>query len=208
MTGESLPLFEGGLTVFILLLALLIVAIIKRPGVVNHRGGRILVFSIFLVMPILALVAGTSTHLEKSKTTAFCLSCHVMEPYGKTLLIDDSDEYLPASHYQNNRITRDHACYSCHTTYTMFGDVRAKMNGFKHLLVNYVGTLPDEIELYEPYDNRECLHCHDDGRDFEDVHEDDREDLITGETSCLECHDLAHPIDEVAGMEMWKETVR
>ncbi len=32
---------------------------------------------------------GTSSELEHAKRTEFCLSCHIMEPYGKSLRVDD-----------------------------------------------------------------------------------------------------------------------
>ena len=66
---------------------------------------------------------GFALHLEHAKSTEFCVSCHVMEPYGTSLHFDDLD-YLPASHFQNNLVPREKACYTCHTQYTMFGDVR------------------------------------------------------------------------------------
>jgi hypothetical protein len=56
----------------------------------------------------------------------------------------------------------DEACYTCHTNYAMFGGFRAKIHGLKHVFVHSLGTPPppEAIKLYDPYDNRECLHCH------------------------------------------------
>ncbi|MEI9815368.1 MAG: hypothetical protein WDO18_23165 [Acidobacteriota bacterium] len=51
-----------------------------------------------------------------------------MEDYGRSLYIDDPS-YVPAQHYQNALVPRDHACYTCHTQYTMFGTVQAKLKG-------------------------------------------------------------------------------
>ena len=62
-----------------------------------------------------------------------------MEAYGKSLRIDDPS-YIPASHFQNNRIPRNEACYTCHTNYAMFGGVKAKIGGLKHLAIYYFGT--------------------------------------------------------------------
>ncbi len=58
--------------------------------------------------------------MEHATSTKFCLSCHVMEDFGRSLYVDDPS-YIPAMHFQNNRVPRDHACYTCHTDYTMFG---------------------------------------------------------------------------------------
>ena len=56
----------------------------------------------------------------------------------------------------------DHACFTCHTDYALFGDYKAKWRGVHHVLVQYLGKIPkpEEIKLYTAYNNRECLHCH------------------------------------------------
>ena len=51
-----------------------------------------------------------------------------MEVYGESLLLAD-ERHLPAAHFQNGRVDREHACFTCHTQYTLFGDMKAKMTG-------------------------------------------------------------------------------
>jgi len=92
-------------------------------------------------------------HIERSKTLAFCTSCHVMEKYGKSLHVDDAS-YLPAAHFQNNRVPRDKACYTCHTDYTLYGGFKSKLRGLRHLYVQYLGKIPEKIVLYNAYNNR------------------------------------------------------
>ena len=104
--------------------------------------------------------------MERSKTVAFCTSCHVMERYGHSLHVDDDRATSPAQHYQYNRVPRETACFACHTNYTMYGDYKAKLRGLRHVWVQYIGTIPEKIALYTPYNNRECLHCHDGARSF------------------------------------------
>src|SRR5262245_13859557 len=183
----------------------LILLLSRRPELVAARGGRILAFIAFFLLPIGASVVGFQMQVEYSKTTEFCLSCHVMEPYGKSLQIDDSSA-IPAQHFQNARVPRDHACFTCHTTYAMFGDLKAKMGGLRHMYHNYIGTIPEKIELYEPYKNRECLHCHGGARTFEesDMHKDIRADLESNATSCLECHNMVHDVAELDKVKLWK----
>lgn len=185
----------------------LILMILRRPSLTRHRIGQGVILLAFLPMPLLIFWMGTNRHIELSKRTEFCVSCHVMRQYGETLMIDDPD-YVPAAHFQNRRIPRDRACFTCHTSYTMYGDLEAKMRGLKHVWVNYLGTIPDELELYEPYRNRECLHCHDGARSFEenDIHVDIRGELETDEISCLECHDMIHPTDEICSLPKWEGT--
>lgn len=193
-----------GITALALGIAALILLIAYRPSLTDARGGKILAFLAFFMMPILLTWVGTSAHIQHSKSTSFCLSCHVMEPYGESLRIDDPS-HVPAFHYQNNLTPRDEACYTCHTTYTMFGDVSAKLNGMKHVYVNYIGTIPEKIELYRPYQNRECLHCHEGARSFEEQedHADLRGEIASNETSCLECHVDIHDVHSLEGKPMW-----
>lgn len=185
----------------------LISLVVLRPTLVAARGGRILAFLSLFLLPLLVTGIGTSAQVEHSKTTEFCLSCHVMEPYGRSLRVDDPS-YVPARHFQNNRVPREAACFTCHTNYTMFGDYKAKLRGLRHVYVNYIGTIPKQIKLYEPYNNRECLHCHGGARSFEanDVHQSVRAELAKGSTSCLECHSTIHNVHALAGVKMWNET--
>lgn len=201
-----MPYLDEAVVAVVLAAIALITLLVLRPSLTAVRGGRILAFLAFLVLPVLATAMGLSAHMEKSKTTEFCLSCHVMEPYGQSLRVDD-ESWLPAQHYQNNRIPRDHACFTCHTDYTLFGDYKAKLRGLRHVYVNYIGTIPAEIKLYEPYNNRECLHCHAGARSFEesDLHKEIRADLGANKTSCLECHDAVHNVHELKGKTLWKE---
>ena len=80
---------------------------------------------------------GAAEQMQRTEQTQFCLSCHIMEPYGKSLLVDDAT-YLPAAHYQNGRIPRDQACYTCHTDYVLYGTALIKIRGLRHVYVQYI----------------------------------------------------------------------
>lgn len=181
--------------------------LVARPDLTAQRAGKALAFIPFFILPVLVTWFGTNAHMERAKETKFCLGCHVMEPYGKSLRVDDQS-WVPAAHFQNNRIPRDAACFTCHTTYTMFGDYAAKLKGIKHTWIYYLGTIPKEIKLYEPFRNRECLHCHGGSRKFEDndTHTAIRADLESNKTSCLECHNTIHNVHELDKAKIWKPT--
>ena len=198
------------LITLIVISSALIIDVILKPSITSHRSGKILAFVALCILPLLVGFLGASEHLERSKKTAFCLSCHVMEDYGKSLYVDDK-EYVPANHFQNNRIPRDKACYTCHTDYTMYGDVNAKLRGLRHLYVQYIGTIPDTLKLYSPYNNRECLHCHEGARSFvENPHHSETPTMLASITSnqlsCISsgCHDVIHNVHELNGVEFWK----
>lgn len=183
----------------------LVAVLMRRPGLLRMAGGHVLVFLGLLVLPALAFAVGFGQHTERAKRTEFCVSCHVMEPYGASLWID-STEHLPATHVQNARVDQDRACYVCHTSYTMFGGLQAKLNGLQHLYVNYVSGPPDRLQLYQPYQNRECLFCHGEARSFveNDLHADLRGELDRDEVSCLECHDRIHDVGQLTAFEAWE----
>lgn len=145
--------------------------------------------------------------MEHSKRTEFCLSCHIMEPYGKSLYVDDKG-YIAAAHFQSHRVPAGQACFTCHTDYTMFGDVRAKLRGLRHLYVYYLGKPMNPIHLYTPYNNRECLNCHTGARSFEEssTHQAMMPELKSNNLSCLSsgCHDTVHNTAELGKVKLWR----
>jgi cytochrome c-type protein NapC len=188
---------------------ILIALIVWRPGLTATVGGKILAFFVLFVMPLLCAGMGVNYHIERSKRTEFCLSCHEMEPYGRSLMVDDP-AHLAAAHFQNHRVPADEACYTCHTNYAMFGGFRAKMHGLRHVYIHYLRTppAPEAIKLYDPFHNRECLHCHEGARSFEEgaVHTADPDllpALKANKTSCLSCHDVVHNVGDLGKQKFW-----
>jgi len=188
--------------------------LMTRPSIAQLKLGRVLAFAGLFMIPLFALTLGVADHVERSKSTEFCLSCHVMEPYGKSLLVDDR-AMIPAVHYQNHLVPRDKACFTCHTDYSMYGDVKAKLGGLRHLYVNYVTGPPKKIALYTPYNNRECLHCHGGARSFEEGATHTAEpgtiaEIKANRLSCVSsgCHDGAHNVAALGEATLWKEAVK
>jgi cytochrome c-type protein NapC len=183
-----------------------------RAELTRGRGGKILAFIALCILPVFAVWAGVREHLDRSTSTQFCLSCHVMSDFGQSLYVDDKS-YLPAAHFQNNLVPRDHACFTCHTDYTMFGDYRAKWRGLHHVYVQYFGKVPKpaEIKLYTAYNNRECLHCHAGARKYEQASSHHRDPNMlalaaANRLSCISsnCHDIVHDVDTLNGATFWK----
>jgi cytochrome c-type protein NapC len=199
-----------------LLLTLVIITIVligivaAAPGITAGRAGKVLAFLALFIFPIMVATMGTAEHMERSKQTSFCLSCHIMEPYGRSLHVDDAT-YLPAAHFQNSRVPRDEACYTCHTDYVLYGSVRAKIRGMHHVSVQYVTGPKPPVHLYTPYNNRECLHCHEGARSFEQgaTHNADPEimqQIRDNKMSCLSsgCHDTIHNVAQLNNVKYWK----
>ena len=185
---------------------LLALAIALRP----RLGDKPFAFVALFALPAVAALMGVNEQLERSHETRFCTSCHVMERYGRSLKVDDAT-LLAASHYQGGRVPRDRACFTCHTEYTMYGDLNAKLRGLRHVYVNYLGKAPAKLKLYTPYKNRECLHCHEGTRRYlgAQTHQEpaDRfEKMGKDQVSCVnaDCHGSVHAADEVDTLPLWE----
>lgn len=184
-----------------------------RASLTRSREGKMLAFVALFLLPIAAVGLGFSEQMDRAQSRTFCLSCHVMTDYGRSLLINDPS-YVPARHYQNNLVPRDRACYTCHTDYTMFGGVNSKARGLRHLYVQYFGTVPKpaDIKLYTPYNNRECLYCHLGARTFEEASAHHKTpDMLTrvksNKLSCISggCHEFIHDVGSLKDATFWKE---
>jgi cytochrome c-type protein NapC len=205
--------FTGPIIVLVFLTAAVIAVVVARPGITASRGGKILAFLVLFLLPVLCAVMGVSSEMSRAETTAFCLSCHTMTDYGKSLYIDDPN-HLPAAHFQNHRVPAEEACYTCHADYALFGSVKVKLAGLRHVYVYYLGTPPaaKNIKLYHPFSNANCLHCHLGARSFEEgvVHNADPATLPaikSGKLSCLSsgCHEVVHDIANLQTGKFWKE---
>src|SRR5262245_58107704 len=194
---------EPTIVIAVILISIALIAyLVIRPSITATRAGKILAFVALFVFPILAGGMGASEHMQHSTTTGFCLSCHVMEHYGKSLHVDDRS-FIPAVHYQNHLVPQNNACYTCHTDYVMFGGLRSKLRGLNHVYVQYIGAVPEHPKLYKPYNNRECLHCHLGARSFEEgaTHNQDpktMELVKANQLGCTSagCHNSVHNIDQ------------
>ncbi len=177
-----------------------------HPSIIRGATGKILAFIGLCVLPALCVAAGMSTHMARSEQTKFCISCHSMENYGKSLYVDDP-KYLPAAHFQNHRVPPGTACYACHADYTIYGPLKDKLQGVKRIYIQYVGRPPDKIEMSGGYSNLQCLHCHAGARGFEGnpVHVALMDSLKTNQMSCLTsgCHDTIHNASQVDQLKMW-----
>lgn len=184
---------------------------LRLPRLSTGRGGKLLLLAALLVMPLLLAFVGVTSSLSASKHKEFCTSCHEMQVYDTSLHIDDP-EFVPARHYQNRLVPQETACYTCHTDYTLYGDVEAKLTGMKHVWVHYFGDVPPvgEVALYQPYPNDNCLQCHRGARGFEKKPAHTSKDvtleqLYANQKSCVAkgCHDKIHDIDNLGAADLY-----
>lgn len=197
-----------GILVALIGLTLVLTAVfLVRPSITAGVTGKILAFVALCILPALCIAVGMSTHMQRSEQTKFCISCHAMENYGKSLYVDDAS-YIPAEHFQNHRVPADQACYACHADYTIYGPLKDKLAGMTRIYMQYVSTPPKTITISGGYNNRQCLHCHSGARSFEEnpVHIAIMDTLKSNQTSCLSsgCHDTAHNASKVDQLKMWR----
>ncbi len=193
------------LIVIVTAVAALVALVAYAAGhLTENRLGRLVLLAGLALLPLTVTGAGVAVGVSESSQTQFCMGCHEMEPYGKSLFVDNATS-LAAVHYQKRLISRDSTCYSCHTDYALFGDAKAKFNGLRHVWVHYFGTVPEKPKLYQPYPNYNCLHCHNDARGYLESapHKEHRAELQSGARSCLSCHDVAHDLEGVKAQNFW-----
>src|SRR6188474_3611083 len=166
-------------------LAIIALVAVGAGALDGHTVGRLVLLVAIVALPLLLSLANFSYGVSESSSTRFCLSCHEMQAHGKSLFADNR-QALAAVHYQSRLVDRQTACYSCHKDYAMFGDVKAKLNGLRHVWAHYITGVPKKLELYQPYPNSNCLHCHDDARRFAEgpAHRPVLDGLYAGTTSC------------------------
>jgi len=167
----------------------------RRSGLTSM--GKQLMFVTVAVLPVAVVFFSYSYGMQASETVHACGECHVMDPWVNNLH-DPKADTLAAVHYKNRYIQENH-CYTCHSDYGMFGTGKAKMEGLKHIFYNTFGGYETPIKIASPYSNLRCLNCHGESQKFLDPAKhpkEDMPDLISGKTSCLDCHGPAHPPQE------------
>src|SRR5687768_4562334 len=133
-------LMPGGAEQTLVAGALVVALLVAALGLAGFRQlsrsvwGRVALLVAAVLLPVSVSLAGLRGGVAESSRTRFCLGCHEMKDHGRSLFVENPRS-LAAVHYQNRLIDRDTACYSCHTDYAMFGDIKAKLNGLRHVSV-------------------------------------------------------------------------
>jgi len=189
---------RAGLVLMTLSVALtLYVLATRRQRLLDVQSKWMLFFGL-CVFPVPVTLLSAGVGMEESKQVAFCGSCHQpMGPFVEDMRNPGSDA-LAAVHYKNWLIQRDH-CWTCHSDYGIAGTARAKLTGLNHIARATLGSWEPPIELSSPYSWSICLGGHGNSARFRaprgdaSAHEGVVEAVLSGETGCTDCHNLAHP---------------
>jgi cytochrome c nitrite reductase small subunit len=165
---------------------------IERDGLTT--GAKLWLLVALVVFPLGTTFLAYSHGMAASETVMACGECHVMRPWVDDLR-NPKSESLAALHYKNRYIQENH-CYTCHSDYGLSGTISAKWQGLGHIVRETTGAYSRPIKIAHPFPNTRCLACHAESQKFLTAAGHPVEDLpklISGETSCLECHGPAHP---------------
>lgn len=197
----SSPLVALSLSCAALAAAILVWYLVRRPPL-GWSTKVILLFGI-AVLPIATATTGNVVGYEQTKTRSFCGGCHVMEPFTDDAASPTS--LTLAARHSRNAGFGEESCYTCHADYGMFGAVATKLNGLRHVYHYYTSyrslslaeALP-RIDLYEPFPNQTCMHCHSTRVPSWELigdHAALADEVRAGEVSCASpgCHGPAHP---------------
>lgn len=188
------------LAVCLLSIFLIIKIILKDPEKITKPSGKWVLLVVFFVLSPIAYLLNFSVAIEDSKKVEFCNSCHIMHGYVNGLKDPDSED-LSSVHYQYRWIADDQ-CFTCHSDYGLFGNMKAKMTGIRHVWAYYTGY-ETPVELYGTYNNAICLRCHAPVNSFQETEEHEKyaDDILSNKMSCIgvDCHVKPHP------EEAWKK---
>ena len=147
-------------------------------------------------IPLFITGVGTILVFERAERVEFCASCHVTMKVFVDDMKDPASKSLAALHFKNKYIP-DNQCYACHTSYGLFGTVEAKKEGLNDVYKYYTRTFHLPIQLRHPYPNTDCLKCHAGSAKWLSAHEDYKDQIFSGEATCMQCHADTNPAHTV-----------
>lgn len=201
------PLNAVALTCAALSAVLVLWFLIRRPMLT--RTTKLVLLLGMGIFPIGTAMTGNYAGYEATKERSFCGSCHVMKPY--TADSSDPNSVTLAARHGRNAMFGAQNCYTCHADYGMFGTVKTKIGGMRHVYLYAtefhsmsLEEARDKIHILKPFQNSTCMHCHStENPGFNAVidHKSILDRVRTGTVSCASagCHGPAHPFSKRGG---------
>lgn len=173
--------------------ALIAYVLSRKPEWRVTRAAKWTLLVGFFLLPCTTMLLGNVVGFHRVRQS--CAECHTMDPWIADMKNPES-KTLAARHYQNRWINEDQ-CYTCHTGYGLAGNLQAKIGGMKHVWHYYIGGVPSEIRIKQPFPVATCLHCHAETPGYRKIEQHvDPEfapKIAGGQMSCFECHEAPHP---------------
>ncbi len=180
-----------GVSVFLVEAALLFWLVLKGKELSNPVKWMALIA--LIIGPILLVFLANFHVFDNSKTVDACANCHVMRPMVNDME-DKESMTLAARHYKNKWINKDQ-CYGCHKDYGLNGKMKAKMDGYRHLMKYITSTYVEPITYRGIFKNANCGSCHYEKPNFMavEMHQPLFASFKDEKISCTNCHGKAHP---------------
>jgi cytochrome c nitrite reductase small subunit len=180
---------------------LLLFSLVRYRGRTPGLVAWVTVLLAAVVVPLVSTGFGTVLMFEKAEKVEFCESCHLTMQSFVDDMHNPNSISLAALHYKNRYIP-DNQCYTCHTSYGIFGTVEAKASGMVDVYKYYTRTFHLPVAMRSPYPNHDCLKCHADSAKWRDaaggVHTAIQDQLFSDQLKCLDCHGSDHPAHTLA----------
>jgi len=190
----SLEIIEIVGLILVLIEGVTLLRLFKKTGKLKPSVKRLAFLSI-IAIPVMIMFTANYHVFETSKTVEACMNCHVMKPMGNDMLNPES-QTLAARHMTNNWIKEDQ-CYGCHKDYGLNGTLKAKTDGYRHLMRYITKTYTEPIIYRGEFNSNNCLSCHQGTPTFDNlkVHQPVVLNLEkeSSTISCMNCHGKAHP---------------
>lgn len=195
--------------VIVIIVGVVLCLALRRTAYYSPLYKRLAPFAL-LAVPLAVVALGNYHVFEGTQEVSSCLRCHVMLPIANDM-IDPESMTLAARHYKNRWIATKQ-CYTCHKDYGLNGTIKAKMDGFRHLVKYTLRTYEEPIRFVGRFNNDNCLQCHRKTAKFEEIksHRTIRERLETNRIGCIRCHGFPHPtpLERTPGTARYKELHR
>jgi cytochrome c nitrite reductase small subunit len=172
--------------------ALILFSLFRYRGRIEGTLSWTVLMAGVLVVPSVSTMFGTLLVFQRAESVEFCGSCHhAMQAYVDDMKAPES-ESLAAVHYRNRYIPRNQ-CYTCHTSFGLFGTVQAKISGIVDVHKYYTRNFVHPLKMRVPYRNDDCLKCHAGAVKWSVNHAAEKEMILAGDALCLDCHSAFHP---------------
>ncbi|MFQ5580405.1 MAG: hypothetical protein ACE5FZ_07320 [Nitrospiria bacterium] len=195
--------------VVVIFVGILLVIGVSRTALYSPIYKRLAPWA-FLVVPLAVVGLGNYHVFEGSQKVSSCTRCHVMTPIANDMM-DPQSTTLAARHYKNGWISNKQ-CFTCHKDYGLNGTIKAKMDGFRHLVKYTLRTYKEPVRFVGRFNNQNCLYCHSGTPNFEAIksHQTLRNRLEANRTNCTHCHGFPHPtpLERTPGTARYKELMK
>lgn len=172
--------------------ALILYSLFRYRGRIEGAASWAFLVAGVLVVPSVCTMFGMLLVFERAERVEFCGSCHAAMQVYVDDMVNPASESLAAVHYRNRYIPRNQ-CYTCHTSFGMFGTVQAKIAGIVDVQRYYLRRFHPPLKMREPYRNDDCLKCHSGAVRWSANHVEFRDSILEGKSRCIDCHGKHNP---------------